>query len=486
MKAEEASRAKSIFLANMSHEIRTPLNAIIGFSEILKGKLPNVEEYSNYISGILTGGKNLLRLIKDILDLSKVESGKIELQYEAVSPHTLINEIKQVFAIKVSNKAIELIIDIAPDLPEVLIIDETRVRQVLFNIVGNAIKFTSQGYVKVSAYPEFLNPQKSEINLIFEITDTGIGIPETKQKLIFEPFKQQSGQKSSKYGGVGLGLSIAKRLVEKMNGEIIVKSKINRGSSFKVILRKIQVPSVSLPKNMDTVNANFIFRDARILLVEDVKSNREVVRGYLEAYNIQIYEAENGEEAIFKTKLLMPDLIIMDIQMPVMDGYQACQKLKEDNEVNKIPIIALTASLDMTKEYQELFDAFLRKPISKSLLLNTLAKYLSHTVIDNKNIESDHKHAKPDFTKINLSEEAKIEILNTLKPLHEDLSVDLDIDNTIAFAELIAGYGKKFNADILMTTGKEIHKAVKAFNFDKISEILGDIALLLDALSKDA
>ncbi len=235
--AEAANRAKSEFLANMSHEIRTPLNAVIGFSDLLSSMITD-KKHKSYLSSIKTAGKTLLTLINDILDLSKIEAGRLEIKSEPINPILIFTELEQIFALKIAEKRLEFIIDI--DLPATLVLDQTRLRQVLFNLLGNAIKFTEQGYIKLSAHIRTQENDSRKIDLILAVADTGIGIPKDQQNIIFEYFQQQNGQSTRKYGGTGLGLAITKRLVEMMNGQISVRS--DQGSVFEITLRDVEVP----------------------------------------------------------------------------------------------------------------------------------------------------------------------------------------------------------------------------------------------------
>ena len=229
--AEAANQAKSLFLANMSHEIRTPMNAILGFTEILCNSITD-ERHLDSLSAIQTSGKSLLGLINDILDLTKVEIGKLELEYVPADVHNLFLEMKHIFTPKLNDKGIELKIEIDESLPDILILDEVRMRQVLLNLVGNAVKFTEEGYVKLSVHNRFPDEDLSKLDLVFSVEDTGIGIPEDQIGLIFNSFEQQKGQVYTKYGGTGLGLAISEKLIKMMKGEILVTSEVGKGSCF--------------------------------------------------------------------------------------------------------------------------------------------------------------------------------------------------------------------------------------------------------------
>ncbi len=241
--AEIGNKAKSEFLANMSHEIRTPMNSILGFAELLKNISPENPKYHDYVEGILVGGNILLQLINDILDMSKAESGRVELMPEYIDLRKMLKEIEYIFSLKIREKGLEFTTFLSEEVPACLLLDEVRLRQILFNLVGNAIKFTDKGSIGIKTMSE--PADEGRCNLIIEVEDTGIGIPESQQEKIFEPFRQREGQNVSKYGGTGLGLSITKRLLELMNGTIIVRSKEGEGSKFIAIIPDVKYATES-------------------------------------------------------------------------------------------------------------------------------------------------------------------------------------------------------------------------------------------------
>jgi len=383
--AHIANKAKSEFLADMSHEIRTPMNAILGFSEIMKDKIKEPQLY-HYIEVIHSSGKALLNLINDILDLSKVEAGKLKLKHTAVSPHRLLNEMQVLFEHKIRDNGLEFIMDISPDLPKALLLDEARLRQVLMNLIGNAIKFTEAGYIKLSVdyrYPD--EDHHSNLDFIICVEDSGAGIPEDQCEFIFDAFSQANGQKNIKIDSTGLGLSISKRLIEMMDGQITVSSKIGKGSTFEIIINGVEVSSVdALPTSGEKLlDCNSIkFEKSTILIVDDIEYNRELVIGFLEGYNFTLLEAKNGREAIESAKKHYPDLILMDMKMPEMDGYEAAAILNKDRVLKKIPMIAITASA--MKEDEEIIkkicDSYLKKPIFKVDLISEVMRFLPYTL----------------------------------------------------------------------------------------------------------
>ena len=356
-KAEQANRAKSEFLANMSHEIRTPMNSILGFSEVMLNTTTD-EKNKSYLKTILSSGKTLLTLINDILDLSKIEAGRMQISPEPVSVRCVINEMKQIFKQKTDEKNLDFIVEIDDDLPGNITIDEVRLRQILLNLIGNAVKFTSEGYVKTEV--TLLNESNGIIDFEIAVIDTGIGIAENDKKQIFDSFSQQSGQDAKRYGGTGLGLAITKRLCELMNGRIDMESKLGKGSKFVVSFRNIKYSSQKISEeDADEWNEeNVDFLGANVLIVDDVPHNRDLIVSYLESYDLKINTADNGKMSVDLAMDLMPDLILMDIRMPGLNGYEATEIIKSNKKTKHIPIIALTASTTQTKKERIIFEIF--------------------------------------------------------------------------------------------------------------------------------
>lgn len=304
--AEIANRLKSQFLANMSHEIRTPMNAILGFAEILKDKVGDNDELLEYLSGIQKSGNNLIHLINDILDIAKIEAGRLEIVYSPVNLNSIISDIKQIFSIQTAQKKLKFEVTIDDNLPRSMFLDELRLRQVLFNVIGNAVKFTEKGGVDVNVRG-FLK-DANHIDLLFEITDTGIGISKSDMDTIFEPFKQQQEQGS---GGFGLGLSIARRLVEMMKGKITFQSQKGKGSKFTIAISDIAIASVRSEKKIEkkVTSDNVEFNSANILLVEDNEANRQVdnsdltLQDFLEKLEVLLAEQKLPREFIHHYKI---------------------------------------------------------------------------------------------------------------------------------------------------------------------------------------
>ncbi len=389
--AHKANKAKSVFLANMSHEIRTPMNSILGFAEILHNQLETDIEQHGYIENIITSGNILLSLINDILDLSKIESGKVTIERDPVDISLLVNEVAAVFQIKAEKKGIHLKTDINSSMTQV-ITDEVKMRQILFNLVGNAVKFTDSGGVTIRVDTDVSAEDAQKQNIKITVTDTGIGIPPDQKESIFEPFHQQQGQSSRKYGGTGLGLSISLRLVQLLGGKLNIESTVGVGTDFTVSLDNLDIctqgKQIGERKKATEV---ICFKPGKVLIVEDVETNRELIKVFLSETELVVLEAENGEEGVNVALEQKPDLILMDIRMPIMDGYAAARLLRDNPETENIPVIALTASLmkEEVERIRENFSGYLRKPLKRDGLLNHLAGYLETYSSENKSIDQE-------------------------------------------------------------------------------------------------
>ncbi len=388
--AERAHRVKTRFLTNISHEVRTPMNSILGFTEILQTEITN-QRHRRLLDAVLAGGETLMALINDILDLSQIEAGKVELQYEPTNPVTILEELKHMFQKEAQEKNLTLEILPGQSLPELLLMDHTRVRQVLFNLVGNALKFTGKGSVTISAHRAGVNPgdRPETVDIAFSVKDTGIGIPGERQEVIFEVFRQHDGLQLETYGGTGLGLGISRKLVEMMNGAITVESELNRGSTFTVHLPGVRVCGAVrlLPDSMLVPLKDPGETRALILVADDVEMNRAVLVDVLENSGFKTIEAENGEEVLHMAARRLPDLILMDIRMPVMSGLEAARVLKGDPKLKHIPILILTAYASHDEELQksrDVVDDFLFKPASQKQIFTKIAQLVPRLAASEK------------------------------------------------------------------------------------------------------
>jgi ligand-binding sensor domain-containing protein/signal transduction histidine kinase/CheY-like chemotaxis protein len=491
--AEKANLAKSRFLANMSHEIRTPMNAVLGFTELLLGEVSD-PHHKKYLESVSSSGKTLLNLINDILDLSKIESGKMELQYEAVNPRNVLKEIESIFANNVKEKALDFIIEVAPDLPDALYLDNVRLRQILFNLVGNAVKYTDSGFVKLSVKKRGAGlPEK--VDVIFSVQDSGIGIKVEQLDSIFEAFEAR-GHRSGKYGGTGLGLAITKRLTEMMRGDITVRSKIGKGSTFEVILKNVLI-STALPaarqiKIVDTKKIRL--EKATIMVADDQPMNRRLIKGYLRHHDIDIIEVKNGRLAVEKARILKPNLILMDIKMPDMDGYEATSILKNDDQLKSIPIIFLTAYSNKSHQADHKnnnADGFITKPVSKKELINLLTKYLPHSPLPTEkkhenDTGTDVPPTPPPLSPEQLSQLTQlIRLLETeFIPRCENIKKTFLLDDIEAFSVEIKDLGKQHRLTTLEEWGLRLLENVQSFDIQKISKTLEKFPKLISSIEK--
>lgn len=381
---EEGSKAKSEFLSTMSHEIRTPMNAIIGMTKLLAKDDPR-EDQLEQIEILDFSAKTLMTLIDDLLDFSKIESGKIEFEKNEFNIHNLINGIIESFRFTAENKEIELSADIDESVHDTMIGDSSRVTQIINNLVSNAVKFTEKGSVSVKVC---CNERTSdEISLQFQVTDTGVGIAKNKQKTIFESFTQERADTTRFFGGTGLGLSICQKLVGLLDGSITLESEKGEGSTFFVDLnfdlptesssqqkqRKIESVSRQEPRNS--------LEGIHVLVVEDNKINQKVMERFLSRWGVEITVANNGQEGIEKVKEQQFHLILMDLQMPTMDGYEATRQIRmmDMTPRRNIPIIALTAAaLKEVKEkvYATGMNDFITKPFNPADLRDKLEHHI--------------------------------------------------------------------------------------------------------------
>jgi two-component system, sensor histidine kinase and response regulator len=373
--AEQANTAKSQFLANMSHEIRTPLNGIIGMAELLL-MTDHEAELKERIEAIKISGESLLDIINDILDLSKIEARKFELDHIDFSLRNMIEKVTRPLSAKAAQKQVELILDINNDVSDYYRGDPVRLRQILFNLAGNAVKFTDTGEIVLRVKQGKTSENKTE--LLFSITDTGIGIPENQMQNLFKLFSQGDSTTTRKYGGTGLGLAISKSLVEMMKGEISVKSLFNQGSAFAF---NVWLESVEKPVQETKTNHQPGFLNKKILIVDDNLTNRNIIKGFLKHYKTQFSEAGDGktainmltESAINKSPF---DIVLLDYHMPVMDGLETFKTLMANNEISPKPKVILLSSDDITIKHsklnKDLIKHVLIKPVFQSDLFITL------------------------------------------------------------------------------------------------------------------
>lgn len=377
LESQKTIASKQQFLSNMSHEIRTPMTAIIGFSKVvLKTELTTKQR--EYIEAIKTSSDALLVLINDILDLAKVDAGKMTFEQNAFDMESDISAMLHLFDLKIQEKNLELIKNYDKRIPKILLGDSVRLNQIILNLISNAVKFTSKGSITLSV--KLVETTEETVIIKFEVADTGIGVAENMLPTIFESFQQATSSTTRQYGGTGLGLAIVKQLVEWQGGTINVKSKINEGSTFNFVL-SFRKSKGKTDTEIIVTEPNPEIKMIRILAVEDMPLNRMLLKIILDEFGFQSDFAENGREAIEKLKATMYDVILMDIQMPVMGGLEATEFIRNQMK-SKIPIIALTA--DVTMEDLEKckvigMNDHVSKPIDEKQLFNKIVALVIKT-----------------------------------------------------------------------------------------------------------
>ena len=491
--ADEANKAKSEFLANMSHEIRTPMNAVLGYAELL-GFMLEDKTQRDYLESIKSSGRSLLTLINDILDLSRIEAGKLELQFEFVNSQAFFSEFERIFSLRLSEKGVKFILEISSGTPSGIYVDDARLRQIILNLVGNAVKFTEKGSIRLKVYaenPQIINYSKGKaeefIDLIIEVRDTGIGISKEMQEEIFNPFIQGQGQNVKKYGGTGLGLAISQRLVQLMNGTIDLDSQLNKGSSF-----KIKIPGVSYLRDFEKRTeeiqldpADIVFEKATIIIADDVEHNRSYLKDALRKTNIEVVEANDGQEALFLAKKIVPDLIITDIRMPVLDGFDLLNKLKSDDELKHIPVIAYSASVMKAQKdriRKSEFAGLLIKPVQVTELYLELMNNLPY-----KSTKAPGQEQS--VPEINLTKEISDlpGLIHSLDTQFKDIWMTFGSRQPIGevrdFGSQLVELGKNHNAAIITGYGDELVIAADSFNIEAILNLIRKYSRIVELLN---
>jgi signal transduction histidine kinase/CheY-like chemotaxis protein/HPt (histidine-containing phosphotransfer) domain-containing protein len=466
---ERANRAKSEFLASMSHEIRTPLNAILGMAELLSESSLTLEQ-RKYVGIFQRAGSNLLNLINDILDLSKVESGNVTLERIPFDLGEVMERVVELITLRARDKGLTLAAHIAAEVPRTLMGDPTRLRQVLLNLLGNSMKFTENGglEIRVELDPGCDTPGA----LRFAVADTGIGIPQDKLESIFESFTQADSSTTRQYGGTGLGLTISKDFVELMQGRIWVESAIGVGSTFFFNARfgiadpsqlaqpAVAVQAVALPPPVSG-------KTLHILLADDNEDNRFLIEAYLKAVACTVDMAENGEIALEKLKRGVYDIVLMDVHMPVMDGYTAVQLAREsEHERNAAPLPILALTADAFQEAREKgraagFTGHLTKPISKAALLEALHTYANAGSVASVPKEAPSALALPDG-----AVRRRIQVDSSLTSI-----VGKFLENVRQNVQTISAAVSKSDFDTVRTLGHNMKGTGTSFGLPRVTEL---------------
>jgi CheY-like chemotaxis protein/nitrogen-specific signal transduction histidine kinase len=410
--AESANRAKSMFLANMSHELRTPLNAILGYAQLLLRERNLTAMQVGACTTIQQSGEHLLTLIVDILDLAKIEAGKLELQLGAVDLRAFLDGIASIIRIRAENRALDFVCGFAADLPGFVEADQKRLRQVLLNLLSNAVKFTDHG--RVDMLVSVLSRSSGEARICFEVRDTGTGIPQDYLEKVFRPF-EQVGDAQHSARGTGLGLSISRQLVRLMGGEIRLESEWGRGSTFAFDISVHTIAAEATASASGGPVAGYEGPRKRILVVDDVQANRSVLADVLSGLGFEVSEASNGLEALANARALRPDLILMDLRMPVMGGLEAMRRLHEFADLSLVPVIAVSAGV--TDEEQAGCIAagartVIAKPIDVPSLLQEIGQLLSLVWVEGAAPQAAYALSATD--QLEIPQPAQIETLRVL------------------------------------------------------------------------
>jgi CheY-like chemotaxis protein/HPt (histidine-containing phosphotransfer) domain-containing protein len=498
--AEAANRSKSEFLANMSHEIRTPLNGILGFTELLIRGADggNEQERADFLKTIRSSGKHLLQLLNDVLDISKIEAGQLQVETITCSPHQLLAEVISVLRVPARKRGITLDYRWESGIPETIQSDPHRLKQLLMNLVNNAIKFTDEGSVLVVARL-LENSQRPRVQ--FQVRDTGIGIPREKLDTIFEPFVQADNSVTRKYGGTGLGLAISYRIAKSLGGDLTVESNIGHGSVFTVTVDAGDMTGVTITARPPVAVAGDVGRDAtatasleglKILLVDDGETNRKLISLFLTRSGAAVEIAENGALALHVAEQATFDVVLMDMQMPVMDGYTATVRLREKGFTG--PIIALTAHAmkgDREKCEAAGCSGYLAKPVNMDELVRTVRLAVGQATISTAAIPVEEQ--VPMTTSANIPaqkfhstlptddpeiREVVVEFVDSIGARLEAMIAALDSDDFDELARLahaLKGSGGTAGYACFTEPAARIEKLAKARQPEEISATFGEI-----------
>jgi PAS domain S-box-containing protein len=481
--AERANRIKSEFIANISHEIRTPMNIIKGYSELLFKKIHD-PEHIKILNSIAYSSDTLLSIIDDILDLSKIEAGKLRIMFTEVDLIRTFFEIESMFKSRAQEKGLTLEFEYPKDLPRHVYIDGTRLNQILFNLISNAIKFTEYGHIKVKSTCKFID--ELTINLVIEVVDTGIGIKQENLNYIFDAFAQERWQSKASRLGTGLGLTITKKLVQSMDGEISVVSEVGKGTVFTVIFHHLKViPTTKKNNNLPISKEKYQFQNHyRALVIDDYELNREVLKDKLEELGVIVYEAEDMKSTVKMIDENQFDIIFVDLIIPEHDGYEIASRIKNSTNYNNSPLIVYTASLNYYPDEYPIFNDILTKPVKNDDLDAIVRKYLtnnsSQTITSEIEFEKS-KNPRSNYNNLKLKELISFIETQWIGEAHK-LAEVLIIDDLSEFIEKLQSKVEYYNIEIFEHYVKNLSQAMNEFDIEKIKKDLDNMNPLLNEL----
>ncbi len=485
--AEAASKAKSQFLANISHEIRTPLNSVIGYSELLEGILKD-EKQKRHLASIKTAGRNLLTIINDILDLSKIEAGMMTITPQPTDLKSIFNDIKRLFEGQVEEKGLTFELEFQEGLPKAVITDSTRLRQILINLLGNAVKYTDKGFINMKVGKTAFDQELNTLDLSIIIEDSGIGIPQHDLDIIFESFRQQDAQSNRKFEGTGLGLSICKKLVELLNGVILVESTVGEGSRFEVILHNLQSTSQAVEESLLSSNdSNINYNTGTVLTIDDEPSSLYILDQLLKKMGLRSVIAINGKDGLNLAGDINPDLVILDISMPETDGLKVAASLKSDALTQHIPLIAVSNSADQFESFRNSnlqIQNLLSKPLNIAKLVEALDRQFERAP------DSGHINNQTEKTSdvIEIDQTRLLDLNKIIKkkylPWIQQMKGVFKINDVKQFSSELAKVGDDSGCSRLVDCSSRLMQAAKTFDISAIHNCLSDFQQLAKALKQ--